>query len=103
MSGINVEEYLTADDDFVVFEVVTEEDNPFRLRFLSRIKDEMGNDDEEDDDTDTSQFSWTSLCRLQSGVAPVGRVGGQGPLSGMLAPPPVRKIFVPRSRNGVLN
>ncbi|GBN72155.1 hypothetical protein AVEN_184198-1 [Araneus ventricosus] len=31
MSGINVEEYLTADDDLMVFEGVTEEDNPFSL------------------------------------------------------------------------
>ncbi|GBM07189.1 hypothetical protein AVEN_164968-1, partial [Araneus ventricosus] len=31
MSGINVEENLTADDDLMVFEEVTEEDNPFRL------------------------------------------------------------------------
>ncbi|GBM77938.1 hypothetical protein AVEN_31252-1 [Araneus ventricosus] len=45
MFGIDVEEYLTADDmDLTVFEGVTEEDNPFRL--------EMQNDD---DDTDASQ------------------------------------------------
>ncbi|GBO28392.1 hypothetical protein AVEN_39157-1 [Araneus ventricosus] len=45
MFGIDVEEYLTADDmDLTVFEGVTEEDNTFRL--------EMQNDD---DDTDASQ------------------------------------------------
>ncbi|GBN08606.1 hypothetical protein AVEN_72665-1 [Araneus ventricosus] len=45
MSGINVEEYLTADDNLLVFAGVTEED------ILSEITDEMENDV---DDTDTS-------------------------------------------------
>ncbi|GBN80182.1 hypothetical protein AVEN_108154-1 [Araneus ventricosus] len=43
MSGVNVEEYLTA-DDLVVFAGVSEEE------ILSKITDEMDNDDEEDDD-----------------------------------------------------
>ncbi|GBM48747.1 hypothetical protein AVEN_193441-1 [Araneus ventricosus] len=46
MSGINLEEYLTANDDLVVFSGVTEED------ILSEITDEMESDDEEDDVTD---------------------------------------------------
>ncbi|GBN59462.1 hypothetical protein AVEN_110929-1 [Araneus ventricosus] len=46
MSGINVEEYLTADDDLMIFAEVTEED------ILSDITDEMKNDDKEDDDDD---------------------------------------------------
>ncbi|GBN55358.1 hypothetical protein AVEN_38334-1 [Araneus ventricosus] len=77
--GINVEEYLTADDDLMVFEGVTEEDNPFRL-----------NDDEEDDDTDTSQALSTSIRGDTS-----GGLGGAGTPSG--------KSFVPSSRNGVFN
>ncbi|GBM49360.1 hypothetical protein AVEN_264520-1 [Araneus ventricosus] len=43
MSGINVGEYLTADDDLMAFAGVTEED------ILSEMTDEMENDD---DDTD---------------------------------------------------
>ncbi|GBL94101.1 hypothetical protein AVEN_10547-1, partial [Araneus ventricosus] len=43
MSGINVEEYLTANDDLIGFSGVTEED------ILFEITDEMENDD---DDTD---------------------------------------------------
>ncbi|GBM30176.1 hypothetical protein AVEN_134218-1 [Araneus ventricosus] len=54
--GINLEEYLTVDDDLVVFEGVTVEDNPFRL-----------NDDEEDDDTDASQSLSTSIRGDTSG------------------------------------
>ncbi|GBL84225.1 hypothetical protein AVEN_118621-1 [Araneus ventricosus] len=46
MSGINVEEYLTADDDLMAFAGVTEED------ILSEITEEMENDE---DDTDPSQ------------------------------------------------
>ncbi|GBM58587.1 hypothetical protein AVEN_166978-1 [Araneus ventricosus] len=66
MSGISVEEYLTADDDLMVFE--------------GEITDEMENDDEEDDGADTSQSLSTSLYRIHSGVAPVGRLGDQGPV-----------------------
>ncbi|GBM22433.1 hypothetical protein AVEN_221500-1 [Araneus ventricosus] len=51
MSGINVEEYLTADDDLMVFAGVIEED------ILSEITDEVENDDE--DDTDPSQSLFT--------------------------------------------
>ncbi|GBN13722.1 hypothetical protein AVEN_60065-1 [Araneus ventricosus] len=50
MSGINVEEYLTADDDLVVFAGVAEED------ILSEITDEIENDDEWDDDDDDIQM-----------------------------------------------
>ncbi|GBN83879.1 hypothetical protein AVEN_267936-1 [Araneus ventricosus] len=58
ISGINMEVYLTADDDPMVFAKVTEED----------ILYEMGNDDEEDgdDDTDPSQSLLTSQEALQS-------------------------------------
>ncbi|GBM04014.1 hypothetical protein AVEN_166139-1 [Araneus ventricosus] len=86
MSGINVEEYLTADYFLMVFEGVTEEDNPFRLGFWTETTNEMENGDEEDDDTDTLLSLSTSLYRLQSGLAPVGV---PGPLSG--------KSFVPLS------
>ncbi|GBM29865.1 hypothetical protein AVEN_203127-1 [Araneus ventricosus] len=55
MSGINVEEYLTADDDLMVFEGVTEED------ILFEITD--GNDE---DDTDPSQSLLTFQEALQS-------------------------------------
>ncbi|GBN53936.1 hypothetical protein AVEN_155140-1 [Araneus ventricosus] len=55
MSGINVEEYLTADDDLMVFAGDTEED------ILSKIKDEM-----ENDDTNRSQSLLTSKEGLQS-------------------------------------
>ncbi|GBL56149.1 hypothetical protein AVEN_170977-1, partial [Araneus ventricosus] len=55
MSGINVEEYFTADDDLMVFEGVTEED------FLFEITD--GNDE---DDTDPSQSLLTFQEALQS-------------------------------------
>ncbi|GBM02451.1 hypothetical protein AVEN_76500-1 [Araneus ventricosus] len=68
MSGINMEEYLAADDDDMVFAGITEEDNPFRLRFRTEITDEMENDDEKDadDDTDPSQSLLTSQEALQS-------------------------------------
>ncbi|GBM90602.1 hypothetical protein AVEN_264672-1 [Araneus ventricosus] len=84
MSGINVEEYLTADGDLMVFEGVTEEDNPFRLE----ITDEMEHDDEEDD-ADTSQSLSTSIRGGASGVR-----GEQGPhvrsyLGGGAKRPPV--------------
>ncbi|GBO06915.1 hypothetical protein AVEN_15495-1 [Araneus ventricosus] len=46
MYGINVEEYLTANDDLMVSSGVTEKD------MMSEITDEMENDDEENDDTD---------------------------------------------------
>ncbi|GBM65520.1 hypothetical protein AVEN_214865-1 [Araneus ventricosus] len=59
MFGINVEEYLTADDDLMVFAGVIEED------ILSEITDEMENDDEEDD-ADPSQSLLTSQGALQS-------------------------------------
>ncbi|GBM49425.1 hypothetical protein AVEN_149699-1 [Araneus ventricosus] len=63
MSGINVEESLTAGYDLMVFAGVTEED------ILSEITDEMENDDKEnndDDDTDPSQSLLTSQEALQS-------------------------------------
>ncbi|GBM07974.1 hypothetical protein AVEN_232406-1 [Araneus ventricosus] len=62
MSRIKVEEYLTVDDDRMVFAGVTEED------ILSEVTDEIENDDEEDgdDDTDPSQSSLTSQEALQS-------------------------------------
>ncbi|GBO41683.1 hypothetical protein AVEN_166011-1 [Araneus ventricosus] len=62
MSGINVEEYLTADDDLMVFAEVTEED------VLSEITDEMENDDKEDVDVsrDQSQSLLTSQEPLPS-------------------------------------
>ncbi|GBO14116.1 hypothetical protein AVEN_171552-1 [Araneus ventricosus] len=60
MSGINVEENLTAKDILVVFAAVTEEDNPFRLRFLSEIVED------DDDDTNPSQSLLTSQEALQS-------------------------------------
>ncbi|GBO32346.1 hypothetical protein AVEN_214690-1 [Araneus ventricosus] len=63
MSGINVEEYLMM-MILWLFEGVAEEDNSFRLRFLSEIPDEMENDDEkddDDDDTDTQQYLSTSI------------------------------------------
>ncbi|GBO41791.1 hypothetical protein AVEN_192441-1 [Araneus ventricosus] len=78
MSGINLEEYLTSDDDLLAFEGVTEENNTFRLRFRTEITDEMENDDEEDDDTDISQSLSTSI-----GVAPVGGLGGSSPRRGI--------------------
>ncbi|GBM49091.1 hypothetical protein AVEN_266446-1 [Araneus ventricosus] len=60
MSGINVEDYLIADDDLVVFAGVTED-------LLSEITNEMENDDEEDDDdTGPSQSLLTSKEALQS-------------------------------------
>ncbi|GBN94876.1 hypothetical protein AVEN_217438-1 [Araneus ventricosus] len=79
MSGINAEEYLTTDDYLMVFEEVTEEDNPFRLRFGTEITEGMENDDEEDDDTDTSQSVSTLIRGGASGgpnlrcCAPVGK------------------------------
>ncbi|GBL77038.1 hypothetical protein AVEN_12689-1 [Araneus ventricosus] len=61
MSGINSEEYLTADDDLTVFEEVTEED------IVSEITDEVENNDKEyDDDTDPSQSLLTYQEPLQS-------------------------------------
>ncbi|GBM23564.1 hypothetical protein AVEN_196641-1 [Araneus ventricosus] len=47
MSEINVEEYLTVNDDLMVFSGVTEED------ILSEIRDEMENDNSENDDHHT--------------------------------------------------
>lgn len=44
--GISIEDYLTADDDLMVFAGVTDED------ILSEITDEIGNNDEDDDDID---------------------------------------------------
>ncbi|GBM80259.1 hypothetical protein AVEN_134241-1 [Araneus ventricosus] len=58
MSGIDVEEYLTAADDLMVFARVTEGD------ILSSITDEMENDDE--DHTDPSQSLLTYQETLQS-------------------------------------
>ncbi|GBM16105.1 hypothetical protein AVEN_163137-1 [Araneus ventricosus] len=58
MSGINVEEYLTANDDLMVFSGVTEED------ILSEITNKMKNDDEENDDVYTDipgSFSISSV------------------------------------------
>ncbi|GBM32350.1 hypothetical protein AVEN_207222-1, partial [Araneus ventricosus] len=58
MSGITVEEYLTANDDLMVFSGVTEED------ILSEITDEMENDD---DDTDIKKIkSQGALQSVQS-------------------------------------
>ncbi|GBM03378.1 hypothetical protein AVEN_256918-1 [Araneus ventricosus] len=48
MPGISVEEYLTADDDLMVFQELP--------RSLSEITDEMENDVEEDDDDDDIQM-----------------------------------------------
>ncbi|GBN72810.1 hypothetical protein AVEN_159036-1 [Araneus ventricosus] len=56
ISEINVEEFLTADDDLIVFAGFTEED------ILSEITDEMENDDE---DTDPSQSLLPSQEALQ--------------------------------------
>ncbi|GBM42689.1 hypothetical protein AVEN_33882-1 [Araneus ventricosus] len=55
ISGINVDELLTADDDLMVFAGVTEED------ILSEITDEM-----ENNDTNPSQSLFTSQEALQS-------------------------------------
>ncbi|GBM16102.1 hypothetical protein AVEN_163136-1 [Araneus ventricosus] len=58
ISGINVEEYLTANDDLMVFSGVTEED------ILSEITNKMKNDDEENDDVYTDipgSFSISSV------------------------------------------
>ncbi|GBN90510.1 hypothetical protein AVEN_84153-1 [Araneus ventricosus] len=60
MSGINLEEYLTANDDLVVFSGVTEED------ILSEITDEMENDDEEDDVTGKSMLERSEKKRLRN-------------------------------------
>ncbi|GBN46634.1 hypothetical protein AVEN_51545-1 [Araneus ventricosus] len=57
MSEINLEEYLTADDNLMVFVGVTED-------ILSEIRDEMENDD--NDDTDPSQSLLTSQEAFQS-------------------------------------
>ncbi|GBN67148.1 hypothetical protein AVEN_203243-1, partial [Araneus ventricosus] len=57
MSRINLEEYLTADDNLMVFVRVTED-------ILSEIRDEMENDD--NDDTDPSQSLLTSQEAFQS-------------------------------------
>ncbi|GBM89149.1 hypothetical protein AVEN_140469-1 [Araneus ventricosus] len=83
MSGINLEEYLTVDDNLMVFEGVTEEGNLFHLRFLSEIADEVENDDDEDN-TDTSQ----SLSTLIRGGASVSTGGTMGPYQGYAVPPP---------------
>ncbi|GBN78173.1 hypothetical protein AVEN_153984-1 [Araneus ventricosus] len=61
MSGINVDEYLKADDVHMVLSGVTEEN------ILSAITNEMENDVEGDgDDTDPSQSLLTSQEALQS-------------------------------------
>ncbi|GBM87890.1 hypothetical protein AVEN_123407-1 [Araneus ventricosus] len=62
MSGINMEEYLTADDDLMVFSGVTEED------ILSEITAAIENDDKKDngDDTDPSQSLLTFQELFQS-------------------------------------
>ncbi|GBL93296.1 hypothetical protein AVEN_219444-1 [Araneus ventricosus] len=73
MSGIEVEEYLTADDDIMVFAGVTEED------ILSEITDEMENDE---DDTDPSQSLLAFQEALQSGRG--GLVVRSRPLDGGL-------------------
>ncbi|GBL84178.1 hypothetical protein AVEN_118583-1 [Araneus ventricosus] len=66
----------------MVFEGVTEEDNPFRLRFRTEVRDEMENDDEEDDDdTDTSQSQHPFIDFNQGWRQ--------------------WEIFLPRSRNGI--
>ncbi|KFM71145.1 hypothetical protein X975_09249, partial [Stegodyphus mimosarum] len=61
--GISIEDYLTADDDLMVFAGVTDED------ILSEITDEIGNNDEDDDDIDNtgpSQSLLSSQEALQS-------------------------------------
>ncbi|GBN28114.1 hypothetical protein AVEN_72130-1 [Araneus ventricosus] len=61
ISGINIEEYLTANADHMGFSGVTEEN------ILSEITDETENDvEEDDDDTDPSQSLLTSKEALQS-------------------------------------
>nr|XP_042904651.1 tigger transposable element-derived protein 6 [Parasteatoda tepidariorum] len=49
--GVNVEDYLTADDDLTIFAGVSEEEN------LSEITDEMENNDEEEDGDDEPSVS----------------------------------------------
>ncbi|GBM00432.1 hypothetical protein AVEN_179237-1 [Araneus ventricosus] len=60
MSGINVEEYLTANDDLMVFSGVTEED------ILSEITDEMENDDYDIDKKNPRLISQEALQSVQS-------------------------------------
>ncbi|GBM20059.1 hypothetical protein AVEN_120112-1 [Araneus ventricosus] len=61
MSGINVEEYLTADDLTV-----------FAGDLLSEIADEMENDDDEEDDNDDSDPSQSLLTSQEISSVPTG-------------------------------
>ncbi|GBM24476.1 hypothetical protein AVEN_253998-1 [Araneus ventricosus] len=62
MSGINVEEYLIANDDLMVFSGVAEE------VILSEITDEMEKDDEENDGIHTDIPASSAISSVPTGI-----------------------------------